>query len=434
MRLLGKARTKVPIPLTRLIPAGIANRFKSPQAGKVVAVEIALNHDHTVSPASWRRGRFEGLTGRQSEILRAVVWGMSADDIAQWLKISPRTVELHRSQALARIGARNVADAVRIAITQGFDFQPDPRAERPERAGFSAGSAYALDPREAVDLQASLERHFDHDGLGPLNNGASASVRNEEDAQASLMDGAPLVRVIGLPGRTFDKRVHWVAEWANVEREMTYSPWSAGLLAQAGTRFDVVLVHGDEDRRVAHLLREFREVYPSKLMIAVLSHARAAERSLLYRAGADSVFDLFSEGEVAQAWLANAIRRQEDFTATPAKAAAHSRLVAMLGSHSFTRAEVEFVNLLEQSAGRPVSYAALAQLTRRTTTRNPRKSIQVLICRLNVKLAGLLKIRNVRDEGYQIDSDALEIAIERLSAMRTPIEADPVPALAALAG
>ncbi|WP_246465404.1 hypothetical protein [Novosphingobium jiangmenense] len=241
--------------------------------------------------------------------------------------------------------------------------------------------------------------------------------------------------MIGLPGRTYDERVHWVGAWATIEQEMTYSPWNTRLLAQAGTRFDVVLVHGDEDRRVAHLLREFREVYPSKLMIAVLSHARAAERALLYRAGADAVFDLFSEGGVANAWLMNAIKRQEGLTTEPAAGTVQSRLVALLGSQNFTRAEAEFIHQLEQSAGRPVSYSSLAQLTRRTKTRDPRKSIQVMICRLNAKLQGLLKIRNVREEGYQIDSNALEAAVERLSATPAQAEAEEAPRLVhALAG
>jgi DNA-binding CsgD family transcriptional regulator len=285
----------------------------------VVAVEIAFNHNDTPRQNAWTRSRFGGLTGRQAEILRAVVWGMSADDIARWLAISPRTVELHRAQALARIGARNVADAVRIAITHGFDFQPDPRTEASGRAAVPAVTVHALEPGEAAQLHARLERHFDGDRIaGSFGGAVSQPARgayeafgSETASHSGIAEGSPLVRVIGLPGRTYDDRVHWVGAWATIEQEMTYSPWNTRLLAQAGMRFDVVLVHGDEDRRVAHLLREFREVYPSKLMIAVLSHARAAERALLYRAGADAVFDLFSEGGVASAWLLNAIKRQE---------------------------------------------------------------------------------------------------------------------------
>lgn len=426
----------MPILLRQIDPEGIACRSNSPSVGKVVVVEIALNQNHTAAPSSWRLGRFGGLTGRQSEILRAVVWGMSADDIAQWLKISPRTVELHRAQALARIGARNVADAVRIAITQGFDFQPDPRTEVPGQGGYPAIGAHQLGMREAARLQAGLERHFDcNDVAGPVAGKAAAAepIRRVEASHSAVLDGSPLVRVIGLPGRTYDERVHWIATWANVEREMTYSPWNTGLLAQAGTRFDVILVHGDEDRRVGHLLREFREVYPSKLMIAVLSHARAAERALLYRAGADAVYDLFSEGGVADAWLASALKRQDSFTAVPATAVSQSRLLALLGAHSFTRAEAEFIHLLEQSAGRPVSYTILGQMTRRARTGDPRKSIQVMICRLNAKLSGLLKIRNVREEGYQIDGEALEAALEKLSGESTPVGSASAPrALAAI--
>jgi two-component system response regulator FixJ len=42
--------------------------------------------------------------------------GLSNREIAAKLNISPKTVENHRAWVMERIGARNIADLVRIAI------------------------------------------------------------------------------------------------------------------------------------------------------------------------------------------------------------------------------------------------------------------------------------------------------------------------------
>ena len=44
------------------------------------------------------------------------VAGLSNKEIASKLKISPKTVENHRAWVMERIGARNIADLVRIAM------------------------------------------------------------------------------------------------------------------------------------------------------------------------------------------------------------------------------------------------------------------------------------------------------------------------------
>jgi two-component system, LuxR family, response regulator FixJ len=42
--------------------------------------------------------------------------GLSNRMIAEELDISPRTVELHRSNLLSKMGARHSAEAIRVAI------------------------------------------------------------------------------------------------------------------------------------------------------------------------------------------------------------------------------------------------------------------------------------------------------------------------------
>lgn len=62
------------------------------------------------------RGRIEMLTKREREILAGMVEGLSNRQIGTHLSISPRTVELHRANLLAKIGVRRSAEAIRLGI------------------------------------------------------------------------------------------------------------------------------------------------------------------------------------------------------------------------------------------------------------------------------------------------------------------------------
>ena len=63
-----------------------------------------------------RRARFEGLTERQRQVLELAVEGLSNKEIAGRLGISFRTVEIHRAWMMERMGARNLAELVRMEM------------------------------------------------------------------------------------------------------------------------------------------------------------------------------------------------------------------------------------------------------------------------------------------------------------------------------
>lgn len=54
------------------------------------------------------------LTKREYEVIHAVSLGWKGHEIASSLGISPRTVEIHRYHAIAKLDARNSSEAVRI--------------------------------------------------------------------------------------------------------------------------------------------------------------------------------------------------------------------------------------------------------------------------------------------------------------------------------
>ena len=62
------------------------------------------------------RARFEGLSDRQRQVFDLAVTGLSNKEIASRLGISFRTVEIHRAWMMERMGARNLAELVRIEM------------------------------------------------------------------------------------------------------------------------------------------------------------------------------------------------------------------------------------------------------------------------------------------------------------------------------
>jgi len=57
------------------------------------------------------------LTPREREVLELIVDGQSNKEAGRLLGISPRTVEIHRARAMEKLGARNTAEMVRLALS-----------------------------------------------------------------------------------------------------------------------------------------------------------------------------------------------------------------------------------------------------------------------------------------------------------------------------
>jgi DNA-binding NarL/FixJ family response regulator len=60
------------------------------------------------------------ITPRQREILRLVALGHTNREIAGSLRISVRTVEVHRFNLMRRLNVRNVAQLLRQALQQNL--------------------------------------------------------------------------------------------------------------------------------------------------------------------------------------------------------------------------------------------------------------------------------------------------------------------------
>ena len=62
----------------------------------------------------------ETLTEREREILYLAAEGMTMVEISTRLSISPRTVEIHRSNMMHKLNLQNQTDLIRYAIKRGI--------------------------------------------------------------------------------------------------------------------------------------------------------------------------------------------------------------------------------------------------------------------------------------------------------------------------
>jgi DNA-binding NarL/FixJ family response regulator len=76
-----------------------------------------------------RKTRFALLTAREQEVVLLFARGASAKSVSQILGLSHRTVEVHASAIMRKLGARNRTHAVALAVHAGLG-GPDLRLER----------------------------------------------------------------------------------------------------------------------------------------------------------------------------------------------------------------------------------------------------------------------------------------------------------------
>ena len=94
----------------------------------IAAVQEALARDQVVRPAHMERERIGKslamLTERERQVFELIVAGRLNKEIAAFLGTTEKTIKFHRGNLMRKMGARVVADLVKLADRVGFGSTP----------------------------------------------------------------------------------------------------------------------------------------------------------------------------------------------------------------------------------------------------------------------------------------------------------------------
>lgn len=80
------------------------------------AIERAFSLEARRMQRAAEAARMALLTARERDVLEHAARGLHAKEIAAELGISPRTVEVHKTRIMEKLGVRNIAELVRFAL------------------------------------------------------------------------------------------------------------------------------------------------------------------------------------------------------------------------------------------------------------------------------------------------------------------------------
>jgi two-component system response regulator FixJ len=124
-RELAQRRPDMPV-ILMTAQGDVASAVNAMKAGAVDFLEKPFDPDvmlASVRTASARSDakssillRMQRLTSRERQVLDRLIAGDTSKEIARSFNGSPRTVDIHRARILEKLGARNVAEAVRLVM------------------------------------------------------------------------------------------------------------------------------------------------------------------------------------------------------------------------------------------------------------------------------------------------------------------------------
>lgn len=101
-------------------------KYISNELSSEIAANLLLGNRAAPGRPAW-----ETLTARERSILKLVAEGNTNRETAEFLCISPKTVEKHRSSLMHKLGLRTAAELVFTAAEMGLIERPAARSRRP---------------------------------------------------------------------------------------------------------------------------------------------------------------------------------------------------------------------------------------------------------------------------------------------------------------
>lgn len=239
---------------------------------------------------------------------------------------------------------------------------------------------------------------------------ASAQARNsltDRDASPVLLPLAKIqIRCVGLNDRGYAKRMAWVRALLPKIQEREYRHDDYTAFMQASQNFDLVIVHGQDMRRLMRIAARFRAIMPGKITVALLPTRDPAATCRLLNAAFDDVLDLDMPHAEAKARICGLERRRIISSQQASKKPTHDpmeqKIAELAHSCQLSRRDKRVLGLLIRKSGRTIHYWQLARVLDKDLDRHCKRSIHVRMHNIRRCLKNKDSLITVRGEGYQL--------------------------------
>jgi len=197
------------------------------------------------------------------------------------------------------------------------------------------------------------------------------------------------IRCICLRDRTMAERKAWLSGLFPMMEQRPFDHDDTSLFSTHAGDFDILLFHGDDERRMSKAIRPYDAVLRSKAKIAFMSRSTPAARAVLLNAGFDDVFDSRMD-HVEMVCRLEAIMRRINIrrnSETRSDESIDWRAVTRHCSDRLTKREAEIFSLLFRNAGNFVPFEELARSEVTSHTSGSRRALSVAMCKIRKKLA-----------------------------------------------
>lgn len=212
------------------------------------------------------------------------------------------------------------------------------------------------------------------------------------------------LRMLDLQDEGARERNVWIELVARIDQFHPERQDDWRYLAQAGPRFRLLLIGGDDPAAIEERLQLAREVLPNKVLVAVVNRCNASDIAQLLRCGADDVFRVGMDPLEARARLQGMLRRDKirntGQAAVPEASQQSWQAGALASRYGLSQTEGEMLAVLLSRQDQLVPYSALQFEPRDGGEARSRKSLTVRVHHLRSKIADEWVIHNVRRHGY----------------------------------
>jgi len=237
-----------------------------------------------------------------------------------------------------------------------------------------------------------------------------------------------IFRVVEIPDRARVARHQWLSQFLRWGQHYIHSHNSVDFLSQSTGAFDILLISGNDIRRLLAIVKQAREALPSKAVIPVLSHSTMKDCCALLNRGADDVLHCEMPIEEACARL-HAIMRRLEWRSRLATERGEARALSerklrTLAPGRLAPLEQALLTALAEAPERVMSYSRIVSRIRRCGVQTVGgKSLSVVASNLRKKLAPNIHIVSDYGRGYALvieDQTAFAgpINVQRLSEKR----------------